>query len=343
MNRRVRWLLVALGLFIVVALLTPDDAPAPAPPRIVYRHFPRMEESERNRRRRTLPNRIEEAGAGAASGMRDPLLTALPSDAKGVLVFEASTFFTLPAGELLLRCIQAGRGLDERTFDPTQIDRMAIALLEGDQTLMVFEGELDTLRVAGSAPVGRERTYGEQGRVFSSSEEDASVQEPYRHARWGERLAFFGSSEGELERAVDRLEGRLLEPEPLGAQDSWGDVYGKLDGELASKLLPDQLRAQVREAELGIELHVDASEDVLLSIDASGEPKATRDLGKALASALALMRVQAKARGEMQLTRLLDTYAVRELGSGFQLEAALPLGLVRELLGKCAEEADAGL
>jgi hypothetical protein len=101
-------------------------------------------------------------------------------------------------------------------------------------------------------------------------------------------------------------------------------------------LLPPELAAEVKRSEARSAFHVDASEGLLVSIDASGDPAALDKLGRGLDSAFATLA--AKSGQNRTLAQIVEGASIRNVAHGLVLEAYLSLGLLRELLGPCASE-----
>jgi hypothetical protein len=106
---------------------------------------------------------------------------------------------------------------------------------------------------------------------------------------------------------------------------------------------PDQkeIADRFRSALQRIELHVDASDDVALTADATGPvPGDVADLGKTLGTALALGRVKAQADGDQVLADLLSLAVVSPHGreGRFTFDLALPMDVLKKHLGPCPRD-----
>jgi len=293
--------------------------------------------------RRTLPPVEVDASTPAhAVPHRDPLLAALPPRARAVVVLEAGAFLATPLGHMLLRCLDPAQEAELRNAgaDVRRIDRVAFAAMEEDQTMMLLSGDFrGQPRLGALGP--REAPYGDKAQLFAPDEAatDAGTEPDHapHGALWNDELWVLSQSEPALRQAVDRLEGRTVAPESFDPNEAYGEVYGRLDARFLRRILPSELLEKLPDDSLEADFHADASEDVVLTVDVSGRPETTRDLGKGLASLLALSRARAVEEGEQRLAELLDVYAVRLDEQGFSLDVAFPQSLVREALGKCAE------
>ena len=149
-------------------------------------------------------------------------------------------------------------------------------------------------------------------------------------------MILFGPDRRAVEAAIDRLEGRAPAAPAIDETATYGEIYGVLAGAEIAALLPEEdgLRRLFREAAGAIELHVDASGDVAIAADVAGPDAAkVRDLGRSLGAAIALARLQAKARGEAELAEVLGWARVEPRGDRFGLELALPRDFLERTLG----------
>jgi hypothetical protein len=95
----------------------------------------------------------------------------------------------------------------------------------------------------------------------------------------------------------------------------------------------------VRGAAERVLLHVDAAGDLLLVAEVHGDrQEAIAELGRALAGALSVARLQALHDDDRLLADLLDESRVIPGDGSFQLEVALPLATIEEALGDCARQ-----
>ncbi len=348
MNQPGRWLALAAVLLGVVAALVPEGRPGEHPPdgfaRREIRHEPAFAERQRMISRRTLPPapRSSEAAQNDLQ-MRDPLLTALPERGHALVVFEASVFGDLPIGRMLVRCMGAGGRELESDLDRGGFERVAFAQLDDGRGLMAVEGDFRE-----GLPDGRRAgtPYGDRAQVFAppvSSADAGPGPRARRHefsALWNGELWLSGDNADDLRQAIDRLEGRGFARQAIDGNQAYGESYGYLDAEMIKRLLPRKLAQGIMDESMRIEFHVSGRDDIDLAIDASGKVESTQDLGKAVAGALAMMRMKAVEDGDTRLARLLDLYAVRNVDTGFQLEAALTADFLVENFASCARGAD---
>ncbi len=359
-RRRLRalpWLFAAVTLLGLAAWLMRVDPPKPAAPKsdVSIPRGMRAEEHKRVASRRTLPPipevpRLPSAPRPPAQ-TRDPMLALLPTSADpgvgSVVVLEANAVRHSPLGQLFLDCALSERDLKELAdlkeklgFDPVEdLDRVAIF---GD--VLALSGHFKGAKLDALGEGVRGRPFGDGATLYETPGE---AHQEYL-VTWGEQLVLVGSDEAQLQRAIDRLEGRAPAGEPLIAEhETYGEVYGRFSADDLAKLLPPEqadLAARIREAAESVELHVDASSDVGIVADVVG-PSGERveDLGKTLGAALALGRLKARADGEDELAQLLDLAAVKgNEGGRFSLELALPLSLLQEKLGPCKPRTGTG-
>lgn len=142
-----------------------------------------------------------------------------------------------------------------------------------------------------------------------------------------------------LEATIDRIEGRTPSAGSLTEADSYGDAYGRIPVESLARILgggpQPELAEKLREAARSVELHVDASHDLAITLDVRGEASAAmKDLAGAVGAAISLGRLQAKASGDDELAELLAFAGVRRGDGGFALDLALPLELLEGHLGE---------
>jgi len=346
-RRSGRWiyLAAAVALSLIAAWWASLGDPPPAPVRNVeFPHRMRPEEAARAERRRTIHAKPAAPAAGATAPVeapRDPLLRALGSaDGGAVVVFEANALRHSPLGERLVECfLRSGRrDLDrfreESGIDPLEdVDRIA---LDGDDVLVT--GSFGKARW-DEAEGTLERPYGDAGRIVSVG--DLSI------AVWRDEMFVFSpAGTAGLEAKIDRIEGRTPSTGSLSEADGYGDAYGRIPVESLARVLggeqQPELADKLREAARSVELHLDASHDLAITLDVRGEASsAMKDLEGAVTAAISLGRLQAKASGDDELAELLAFAGVRRGGGGFALDLALPLELLeRHLGGICPPEGE---
>ena len=344
MKRRI-WLFAAAVLFLLVAVLSwlDDSARPAAPPHVEFRRYPTVEERAVMEKRRTLaPLPPPADDPEVETENRDPLLVALPKSAGTAFVLEAEAFFGMPIGRMLARCLeQDSDAIENSELDPKRVERVAFARTGPDRQIAAISGKFPERELVGMTRDGGE-AYGDKAVLLRPLKAGASAGKTV--AVWDDQLLLTGDSPEDVRAAIDRLEGRALGESAIDGNEAYGEAYGRLGVEALADLLPAELQDKLVKAGLSVDFHVDASEDALLTLDATGDPDTARDIGQTLAALLAAKRVEAVADGDRDLARLLDLYAVRLNDDGFELEAAFPVDFVREALGKCASDrADAGV
>lgn len=338
MKGHAKWLFVALALFGLAAWLMSHGEKGGASAEIKERRpFPERLDREgwqRVQRRLTLPSPAASHGPPERGfpRMRDPLLTALSPTAKINLVFEASAIRDSPLGQMLVRCLnrEAGHPRDREAkmmldfFQ--QVDRVAFS-----DDVVLATGGFDLARWRDMYSEHAPSPYGE-ATIYQGHEGDPAL------ATRAPNLVLFGQNRGALERAIDRIDHPDPETKPpIAPSDTYGEIYGVLDSKALTKLLPDELRDKFADATNRIELHADTRDDVLIVADVGGaEATRVEELGRALAGAMAVGRVKARAESDAVLQQLLERSRVSLDGKTFRVEAAFPLALIANRLGDCA-------
>jgi hypothetical protein len=124
----------------------------------------------------------------------------------------------------------------------------------------------------------------------------------------------------------------------IEANADYGDAHGRLDAKTASLLLPPELAGQVGNSDLQFAFHLDATDALQLTIDASGSATTAGEIAHAVERTLRDMREEARDAGELALVRLLDSCEFRVTPDGFRLEATVAPELAAEILRGCAGE-----
>jgi len=343
MKRHARWLVLAFMLFGVAAWLMSRGEKGGASAEVKeLRPFPNRLDPEgwqRLQRRLTLPAPAAPADFPGDTRMRDPLLTALGPEAKINLVFEASAIRDSPVGQLLLRCMsrdaEHGRNRDSRLMLDfvQQVDRVAIS-----DDVLLATGGFDPARWQEIHP-GKPSPYGE-ATIYES---DEGVRGGSVLATRPPNLVLLGQDRRAIEKALDRLEDPNPEAKPpIAPSDTYGEIYGVLASKELTQMLPPDVRDKFAGATNRVELHADMRDDVLIVADVDGpQAEQVEELGRALAGAMALGRVKARADDNTALQQLLERSRVSLHGTSFRVEAAFPIALIAERLGACAT-ADAG-
>ena len=340
--RRASYLAAALGLFVLAAwLMLPQQKPRPPRAVLEFPRGPRPHEIERDERRRTLEvPAVAGVGAAGASAeespkrLVDPLHVALPPADLAVVV-EAGAVLASPAGRMLLGCLsppqaETLRELEGRTgFAPLeQIERVAFAESSAGDTTLLMSGDFSGLELARLTEGASPERAGSKGLMATRDSRGVAV--------WDGRMLIVGEP-GSVRDALRRLDGEATPAASPLDGEMYGEMYGALSGAALSRLLPAALGERVRGAAERVLVHVDATDDLLLVAEVHGErPEALAELGRALAGALAMGRLQAVREDDRLLADLLDESRVIPGEGSFQLEVALPLSTLEEALGACA-------
>jgi hypothetical protein len=340
------WLGLAVLLLALAAYLMQDRQPARPTARHAPDEFPRQmraKEQTRNARRKVA---IASPDGGGSAHLRDPMLAALPPGGpdRTALVFEATALKAMPVGRMFLRCMEQN-GRSERMEDRLGVGPDAIERVAFSDDVTILDGDFAKVDWSSLFDGARGDHYGEHGTIYENTDPEAGSSAFV--ANYDGRYVLTGKSRAEVQAAIDRMEGRAPEAAPAIPDDeAYGEVYGKLGVEALAKILdrdqPD-LADRLRETAQNIDLHADATSDVLLVSQVTGaDGNAVTDLGKAFGGALALGRMTAKSGDDQNLAELLEGARVKPQGGAFGVELALPLDLIERALGPCAKEPDAG-
>lgn len=354
MRRRKTWLWLAAALLLVglAAFLMSrgeDQPPEHEEVKVAFPRFLRGPERQRMETRKTLPVPTV-ATPRQAQRPRDPLLAALADPrAKEVMVVEANALRNSPVGELFVDCLHALRragGADpldlfkqKSGVDPLKdIDRVAME----DKNLVV-SGFFDKANWDALSEGMVASRYGDEGRLYEAGPNPQPGMPPYM-AVWRNQLVVFGDDRASVMDAIDRVEGRKDAVPTLSEDDTYGEVYGVLQG--GDVLMPPS-GATGTEADLArrlasvakrVELHVDAMHDVAMVARVRGDDGAELgDLAKSVGGALALARAQAASDGRKQVAELMDYARVVPGDRSFSMEVALPLDVLEKQLAWCRD------
>jgi hypothetical protein len=347
MRRRWPWLAGAVALFGAAALLMSiAGAPRRAPPRVKMPAAMDADDLRRMTRRRTLPLPMPPAPANPEPGeppptprLTDPVLRAMPAQVKrGAIVLEANAIRYSPIGQLLISCLAQSGELDFKKLksdvgiDPlTDVDRISVF----DDTFMV-SGQFGQAKWNQVFKGAKAVALNDHTTLWQSPSADEKVV-----ATWRDQLVIMGRDREAIEETVARLEGTApVETPIIPESETYGEAYGAIAPDAIAKLLArDQpaLAERLRQVVSSINLHLDASHDVGLVLDARGSGPDTVDFGKAVGSAMAVGRIAAAAQGNKDLGEILDYARVVPDGdkSGFRTELALPLQFFEEKLRDC--------
>jgi hypothetical protein len=335
---------VAAGaLLLVGALLMARDSPTDAAAETPEVKYPaRLREPERLRlaSRRALAARmlVPLVDAGARRP-RDPVLSVLPPKGSGTsaMVIEANAIRNSPLGEALIDCFRKGpkdpiEAFQSKTgVDPLKdIDRV-VSLSDG----FVMSGSFhnarwDSIFSASGPPV----SYGDHGTIYGDASSGRVI------ATWGDQMLMQGTSVGEVQAMIDRVEGRSPDSEPLLTdEDSYGEVYGVVDpSDLSQMLGQTQLAQQIEQLAPSVKVHADATGDVAMVADFSADDaQGLADLGKSTGALLSVARLQAQAGGseDQEMAQLLEQARVVPGEGTFRVEVALPLPFLQKALSHC--------
>ena len=268
---------------------------------------------------------------------RDPFLVALSGAASmgSHVVFELAALRDTPIGKIVTDCLgrQEHNPFDEMeketgTSPMESVDRVAVAedllLVEGD-----FEGaDFDKLFE------GMEATVRGNTVVYSRPDQTGSTA-----AIWNGQMLILSEDIDTFEETIGLLEGEVpFDQDVIDEDDSYGEIFGRLDIEDAAKMFPDTNDMSQRFAKIAeeVELHVDASNDVAMVANVTGSDNdALQELARAVGGLLSLGRIKARADGENELAELLDFASVDPGEGEFEMEVALPLEFLEDKLADC--------
>jgi hypothetical protein len=290
--------------------------------------------------RRTLPPAAAPDDDSPAPD-RDPFLVSLPRDEHAaLLVLEANALRHSRVGELFVDCIFRSPDRDlfeeirrELGVDPL-VDLDRVALAPGGTVLSGFFQDARLGELERDSVVERRGAAGRIYRPRSGSGEELVL------GAWGEHLLAFGTPRF-VEQTIDRLEGRAPDaPQVIPESLAYGEAYGVVPGDGLRALFrgegSQELGLRLAEVASRIELHADAMNDVAIVARVSGpDPSAVQELGKAFGAALAVGRLQARARGDERFAQLLEHARVVQRGDGFSLELALPVDVLEGWFAGC--------
>ncbi len=342
--RKYAWLVAfAVLLGLAAFLMARGDKPQ-KPERVLKAEFPRHAqgwEEERNKKRRTLPPLPLREGEPERIAMkRDPLVVALPADPKkSTVVFEVAALKESPIGEIWLDCMLAREMQDAgpRRGREEFKERFGIDPFEDVERVGVSSGKVAVLSVApGAAKLDRsgwaQQKHGEKGVIYQDEKNGAVM------ATWGDEIVLAGEDRKAIEEAIERLESKDPGQPAIPDWSMYGDIYGKLSPEDLAEMIPEEqgdLAAQLRAAVEGVDLHVDASEDVAIVADVNGNNgEDVNDLAKSMGAALSVARATAEERGDERLSELLEFANVRPREGRFSVDVALPLDVLKQM-GPC--------
>lgn len=336
MKKCLHWCIAGLGIAVLLAWMRSGEQspalsrwmPQPVAPSVALAQAPVS-----TKRAERLPPRAAKARAEPQrKAERDPALSAVPADAPSLVVLEAGTLFELPVGRMILRCLQKSGALANDKQNLSQVKRMVFAQLADGSRLTVVSGDRD--QSDGEATVPEDRG---QSVPNDQSARGQPTVKPRTVQRHGDLL--LRGDDSAVRGALSRLESSA---DQAGTEpnEEYGDAHGRLTGQFVSRLLPPSLAETVARSDVRFEFHVDGTDGIQLTLDALGAKTPAGEMAQAIARALETMKDDARVQSDRTLMRLLDSYTLSGTADGFRLEATLPLDLVAEVLGKCAESGD---
>lgn len=355
--RRLRWIAAAAALLVLAAWLSSlAESPRPAScgqARVAFPEYPRHEEYERMKVRKTLVLPAASGPAELAADVaeppaprkRDPFLAALPTRANDpVLVFEANALRHSRLGELFVRCMLAK---DPNAFEKIEraigidvlkdVDRVAFV---GDA--VVVSGFFQRLRSdelereTGASPT----RHGEAGMIYAA--DDGPPSRRFSVGTWRDQIVVLAEDLETVRRALDQIEGRAPAP-PIELPDdiAYGEAYGIITGDALRRILGHErveLADRLAAAATRIELHADAMQDIAAVAQFGGnDASALSDLAKVVGGVLAGARLHAQASGDQRLADLLDQASVVPLDGSFLVRVALPIERVEGWFAGCGQ------
>lgn len=340
-RRSILWLCAAAALFAIAAVLMRTTKPVSARDQRPKPPFPKqltIADSERLAARQRVFPAPADAGPNAMPMRRDRLLAALPpikpGESKTALVIEVAALRSTPIAQLLMDCFRGGKADNEMKRLGLDVDTVERVAQTDDATLLEGKfGDVDWSRVF---PGDKATKLGDHATLH----EHVANERTTFVADVDGKLLVGGRDRAAIEAAIARLEtGGETENQAIPDANAYGEIYGVVAVDKIAQMLgrkePD-LAERLRAAANHVELHVDASSDVLIVADVDGpDGPSVADLGKTLGGAISLGRMQAKADEDPRLAGLLEGARIVPRGDSFQTEVALPLELLERELADC--------
>lgn len=253
---------------------------------------------------------------------------------KGVVFMEVNAIRYSNLAEGILKCrgddvdTEVQRLKKELGVDPLEdLDRLAI-----QEKMLAATGNFKNLQIPEGTP---SEPYGDGAMLYELAGEAGATGSV---AVINDELVLMGDSKAEVQKAVDRVEGRAeaVDTIPRGLQNA--EVYGRVDSSMIGALLKgstDPVAARFSELVKKGFVRVNVDDEVALSLDMEAEdPAAAGDLAKAVGGAFAGLRKKAADDGEQELAWLLEAAEVRPGRDGrFEIDVAVPGDFVLDLLG----------
>ncbi len=343
-RRGVGWLVLALVCLLLGAFLMRGTEPESKTPRsdVSLPKKQRGFEATRAAERATWtpPVSLTDAGLPAPPPPAvDPLLRALPADVKDLaVVVELNAVLNSELGQLLTACLaaRASRGLSALQDAGIDVFRDFDRVGMTDDVLLLT-GDFRNADWKRVMPVDAEQDWGPNAKLSVSHRRDGG--EDYVGV-WRQQVLVAGSDREHVTAALDRLDGKGSAGTALPASEAYGEVYGVIRGRQLAEMLEGapELSSLLKDSNVSLRLHADVSRDVGMVADVDGAGQQLDDLRRALAGALSVARLKAKAEGKDTQAQVLDLAKVHGAeGESFRLEAGLPYALLEGPLRECVE------
>lgn len=336
MRRRHLWLVAAILLILCAYWLTREDPRPAVAPAIEFPREQRPWEAERARERKKPPPPPPEAPAEPGRSARheverDPLLAAFSGGEDLAVVVEVNALRHSPVVERLLDCMpkrlqdDLREMRDETGLDPlVDVDR--IALLGEAVAVSGFFGDLRSDRFPSSPLGGRGKWLAEGGPPFV--------------ALWNDEILLVSRREGEVEEAIDRLEGRLPAVEALPPDLAYGEVYGRISPEAFRRFVSDLPVGAALDGVRDVEIHANVQEAVGLVLDVHGDGRMD-DLMRVTRGAIAAARLAATEEGDPRAEAFFQLADVLPRGDGrFSLELVASEALLDDWIREACKSFD---
>lgn len=349
---RTSWLVAAVVLLVVAGIVLGrgENAGKAAARRakleqVRFPRYPKRDEYERMQRRKTLPPLPQLPSVPtpvAPEQNRDPLLSALGARSAVDIVFEAGSFYRMPLAQQLLECFGAearhefDRMREKTGIDVEAVDRIAVTGSEDGRPTLVVSAKFDPSRVGALLGPSTDRLqHGDKGTLILDPQEGGGGSRRVI-GTWSDSLIVLGESKSDVMAALDRVEGRAAPFVPaVMPEQAYGEIYGHVRASVLAKMLPSEIAEAVQAAD-DVELHVDATVDVLIVADVRGDaPSEMEQLARTLGGALSAARITARAQGNESFAELLDLARVSPSNGSFVVEAAMPVEFIKRQLGGC--------
>lgn len=244
--------------------------------------FPRFDEVSHQSRQASRPHKRvarpvqpkEEIPETVEVGEPDPLLRGLGAipGTNGLMVLEAnaikhSWIFDALEGCVDFKTTDLPAGFPEDFDLMESVDRVAtgdgVALVSG-----FFEG------IDWEEAIGQPIDEANDAKVFQASEGQY-------FAVWDNQMMITAESREALDEVLNGLNDPSSVPPGAGLQSSnaFGDIYGKLNGSVLSKMVPeeyqDQLTPELLDTLQGIDFHVDTSQGLAMSAQVHSDNEET--------------------------------------------------------------------